>query len=75
MSHLSVLRKPLGPFCNMKMQHSMASARKIIHYSGEDRIEGLLMPKGDPRDRLFYPILTLMVDSHNILKQQKATTK
>ena len=25
------------------------------------------MPIGDPRDRFFYPVLTLMIDSYNII--------
>ena len=31
-----------------------------------DDSASLVMPIGDPRDRLFYPILTLIIDSYNI---------
>ena len=43
-------------------------ARKIIHYSCEDRIEKsvLAMPVGDPRDGFFYPTLTLMMYYYTI---------
>ena len=27
------------------------------------------MPNGDPRDNFFYPTLTLMIDSYNIVKK------
>ena len=36
----------------------------FCHYSAS-----LVMPIGDPRDRFFYPNLTLMMDSHRILNQ------
>ena len=51
----------------------------LLRYSCEGRIEksvthdhrlsssaSLAMPNGDPRDGLFYPTLTLMIDSYNI---------
>ena len=56
-------------------------ARKRINYSCEGRIEkntslgitvchhsaNLMMPNGDPRDGLFYPTLTLLIDSYSLL--------
>ena len=32
----------------------------VCHHSAS-----LVMPNGDPRDGLFYPTLTLMIDSYN----------
>ena len=74
--HLSLFRDYWGLFWNLKKRW----ARKIIHYSCEGRIEkivpqitvchhsaSLVMPKDDPRDWFFYPTLTLMKDSYNIL--------
>ena len=34
----------------------------VCHHSAS-----LMMPNGDPRDRFFYPTLTLMIDSYNLL--------
>ena len=33
----------------------------VCHHSA-----GLMMPNNDPRDRFFYPSLTLMMDSYNL---------
>ena len=33
----------------------------VCHHSAS-----LVMPNGDPRDRFFYPTLTLMMDSYNL---------
>ena len=33
----------------------------VCHHSAS-----LVMPKGDPPDGLFYPTLTLMMDSYNV---------
>ena len=54
-------------------------SKKRIHYLGEGRIENpslritvchhfasLAMPNSDPQDGIFYPTLTLMIDSYSI---------
>ena len=37
-----------------------------MHYLCEGGIESLKVTMGDPRDRFFYPTLTLMIDSYII---------
>ena len=57
--------------------------KKKIHYLCEDGIEkplmiyvchhsaSLMMPIGDPRDRFFYPTLTLMVDPYGLTTSEQ----
>ena len=55
----------LGAFFKHKMRHVMVSKKNpaitVCHHSAS-----LVMPNGDPRDRFFYPTLTLMIDPFNI---------
>ena len=59
---------------------------KRIHYLCEDGIEksvphvtvchhsaSLVMPISDPRDRFFYPTLTLLIDSYSVIEGQHCT--
>ena len=68
--------------------HLQFFSKKKIHFSCEGRVEtstlgitvchhsaSLIMQIGDPRDRFFYPNLTLMVDSYRILNQIRCQQK
>ena len=43
----------------------MSLAITVCHHSAS-----LVMPNGDPRDRFFYPTLTLMIDSYSLIARQ-----
>ena len=73
MSHLSIFRNFWEPFLKHKMEYLMMCKKRIL-YLCEDRIEKPVPPdqclsspgkphdaNGDPRDRFFYPTLTLMM--------------
>ena len=56
-----MVSKNNNPFVRVDLKKNTSLGITVCHHSAS-----LVMPNGDPRHGVFYPTLTLMIDSYNI---------